>query len=106
MAASIWARLNALFHMPFVRDMEAKVLIATEIAHAVFTVSYARHGEINEAYAQEAVNASVAYLRLYLPERVELREEHAAAVARGEQVVLLYGEPADEEEETDAAMRN
>jgi AcrR family transcriptional regulator len=95
MAAMAWARMDGLFHMPYLRGADCKLLIAIEIVHSVFTVSYARHGEITEAYVQEAVNASVAYLRLYLPERVDLREAPAAAVAVGQPVVPLTAEPSD-----------
>jgi hypothetical protein len=54
---------------------------------------------------QEALDASVAYCRLFLPERLELREVHRAALARGDQVVLVPQGSADSEDKPEAIVK-
>lgn len=85
---STYHRLDAAFHMPPLRDAAAVFHVNIEITDAIWTLSYLEHGRITEALAEEAHRASVAYCRLYLPEHVELRAEHAATLAAGAEVVL------------------
>ena len=100
-AASTYRRLDSAFHMPFVRDADKKFHVVLEILDAVWAISYLQHGCITEEYRREALDATGAYCRLFLPERVELREEHRAAIARGEPVILA---PVSPPGETDAAV--
>jgi AcrR family transcriptional regulator len=81
-------RFDQAFRMPFLREPEKMFHIVVEIMDAVWAISYLRYDEITEDYFQEALAACVAYCRLYLPERLELRDEHREALARGENVVL------------------
>lgn len=87
-AHDVYDRFNAAFHLPFMREVEKKFHIMLEIIDAVWRIGYLKHGAITEEYYGEALDASVAYSRLFLPDRLELREEHRAALTRGEEVVL------------------
>lgn len=87
-ARSTYGRLDAAFHMPYLRDAEKYFHINIEIIDAVLTLSYLKHGHVTGEYRNEALRASVAYCRLFLPERTELRDEHVRAIRRSEPVVL------------------
>ncbi len=49
-------------------------LIAYGIVNAIFTLSYRQYGEITEHFRQEANTACIAYLRCYLPEKLQKKE--------------------------------
>lgn len=78
--------LDRLFHLPFLREPERKFEVALTILDAIWALSYARAGRITDTYADEAFDAYSAYCRLFLPERLELREEFRRAVKAGESV--------------------
>jgi AcrR family transcriptional regulator len=84
----LFRRLNAAFHLPLIRDAETKFLTFIEVVDAVLGISYVRDGDITDDAVAEAHRASVAYCKLFLPEQMELREEVAARLARGEPVIL------------------
>ncbi|WP_187971986.1 TetR/AcrR family transcriptional regulator [Aquibium microcysteis] len=88
----LFRRLNSAFHLPLIRDAEAKFLTFIEVVDAVLGISYARDGDITDEALEEAHRASVAYCKLFLPEQMELREDVAARVARGEPVILDPGD--------------
>lgn len=48
---------------------------AIAISDAIWAVSYARHGQITQELAEEAMRARLAYLRLYIAELTEKRAE-------------------------------
>lgn len=87
-AQLLFRRLNSAFHLPYIRDVETKLLTFIEVIDAVLGISYVRDGEITDETVEEAHRASVAYCRLFLPEQMELREDVAARLARGEPVIL------------------
>jgi AcrR family transcriptional regulator len=87
-AQLLFKRLNCAFHLPFIRDAETKLLTFIEVVDAVLGISYVRDGEITDEAVEEAHRASVAYCRLFLPEQMELREDVAARLARGEPIIL------------------
>jgi AcrR family transcriptional regulator len=81
--AGLYARLKATFVMPKVEGARDKFRIVLEIQDAIWAISFAEHGHITSAYEEEASRACRAYLRLYFPEYVALREEHRETVAKG-----------------------
>jgi AcrR family transcriptional regulator len=87
-AQLLFKRLNAAFHLPYVRDVETKLLTFIEVVDAVLGISYVRDGEIADEAVEEAHRASVAYFRLFLPDHLELREDVAARLDSGEPVLL------------------
>lgn len=91
-AEHVLSRMNQLFVMPLIRDIKTKVEVTLQILDGIWRISYIRHGEIVENFYQEAVRACVAYWRLYLPEYLELRGEHQAAVERGDEIVLALSD--------------
>jgi AcrR family transcriptional regulator len=87
-AQLLFRRLNSAFHLPFIRDVETKLLTFIEVVDAVLGISYVRDGDITDEAVEEAHRASVAYFRLFLPDHLELREDVAARLHRGEPVIL------------------
>jgi AcrR family transcriptional regulator len=87
-AQLLFRRLNSAFHLPFIRDIETKLLTFIEVVDAVLGISYVRDGEITDEAVEEAHRASVAYCRLFLPDQLELREDVVERLARGEPVFL------------------
>ncbi|ABI78300.1 transcriptional regulator, TetR family [Hyphomonas neptunium ATCC 15444] len=85
----MYRRLDTVFHMPFVRDPETKFHITIEILDAVWGISYLKHARITEEFYLEAVDACTAYCRLFLPERIELRDEHRRSLAAGKPVRIV-----------------
>ena len=55
--------------------LEHWLAVSVGVMDGVWTISYAEHGCITDAYLQEAWRASVAYLRSYLPEDLAVRPE-------------------------------
>ncbi|WP_019673949.1 TetR/AcrR family transcriptional regulator [Psychrobacter lutiphocae] len=51
-------------------ELEVKLLIAYNLAHSIFALSYKQRGKITPAMQKEAVIACLAYLRSYLPEKL------------------------------------
>ena len=66
----IHKRLSERYEMPVFEDIEDILLVAYGIVNSVFTLSYRRHQSITDKYLQEALTASIAYLRCYLPEKL------------------------------------
>jgi AcrR family transcriptional regulator len=87
-AGSLYRRYETAFHMPFVREPEKKFHLNINIMDAIWGYSYVRHGEITETYYEEALNACIAYCRLFLPDRVELRDEFKQVAKEGRRAVL------------------
>lgn len=83
-----YLRLSQAFHMPMFRDADRKFHICLEMINAVWSISYLYEGRISDAYFEEAHAACVAYCRLFLPERVELLDEHAVALSQHKRVIL------------------
>lgn len=70
-----YARLNKIFHMPFIRDPQFKFTSRLGILDAFWGASVQKFGCITEEYNEEAMTAIIAYARTYLPDRVEPRAE-------------------------------
>lgn len=66
----VYQRLSERYEMPKLEDIEDVLLITYSIINSVFTLSYRRHESITDKYLQEALTASIAYLRCYLPEKL------------------------------------
>lgn len=63
-------RLAERYEMPRYEDIQDTLLITLSIINGVFTLSYRQHERITDNYLQEALTASIAYLRCYLPEKL------------------------------------
>lgn len=85
----LWRRLRAAFEMPVVQEAERKFTNMLYIQDSLWAASYAEHGCITSAYAEEARRACKAYLRLYFPEHIALKKTVATAVAKDMPVVLI-----------------
>lgn len=59
--------LEAYFHMPFMPDLETKIAVSMAIKDGIWALSYGRHGCITDEFIDAASEASIAYLRNYLP---------------------------------------
>lgn len=87
-AMSLYARLNAAFHMPLIRDVATKFQIAVTLLDAVWAVSYEAHGRITDEFCREAKAVLVSYCGLILPPQLEPRDECLEAAAKGAQIQL------------------
>ncbi len=66
----VYERLSQRYEMPKFEDIEDTLLVTFSIINGVFTLSYRRYQSITDNYLQEAITASIAYLRCYLPEKL------------------------------------
>ena len=64
---------EAYFHLPFVKDLQTKIAMAIAIQDGIWTLSYGRSGSIAPDFVDASVEASVSYLRNYLPTHLEPR---------------------------------
>jgi AcrR family transcriptional regulator len=88
-----YRRLDLAFHVPPLRNARRVFHIAIKIIDSILVMSYLDHGLITEGYRREAVEAAIAYLRQYLPQHLELRNEHLDAIERGLPVFLPQLQP-------------
>lgn len=65
--------MNTYFLMPDIEGLAEKLAMGSVISDAILSISFASHRQITEEYIQEAVRATIAYLRLYLPEIIPAR---------------------------------
>lgn len=66
----VYERLSERYEMPKFEDLQDIFLVTYSIINSIFTLSYRRHESITDNYVQEAITASIAYLRCYLPEKL------------------------------------
>ena len=98
LARGNYGRLNKIFHMPYMSDPERVFEINLAILDGIWEVSVRREGRITNAYMDETNRACFAYLRLFLPDRIDLRDDLRRAQERGE--YLLMHLPGDTLETT------
>lgn len=92
MADNAYSRLNRVFHMPYLSNSRQKFEVRLGILDAIWTLSTRRHGRITEDYYEEAYSACVAYSRIYLPERIERRQELIDAADKRQAIILPFDE--------------
>lgn len=85
-----YARLDQLFHMPFLREPQRKFENRLAILDALWSLSVRQFGHINEAYFEESFRACIAYSRTFMPERVEVRDAHRRAAEEGALICLPF----------------
>jgi len=73
--------LEAYFHLPFVPDLQTKIAISMAVHDGIWALSYGRFGFIAPDFIEASIEASIAYLRNYLPQHIEPRQVDAAALA-------------------------
>jgi len=88
LAEGLYQRMNGAFHMPAIRNAGNIARIMLAIMDAIWALSFLREGRITEAYFEQGFEATIAYARLYLPERVELRDAVRKAAAAGTAIVV------------------
>ena len=88
LARGNYSRLNKIFHMPYMSDPEKVFEINLAILDGIWEVSVRHEGCITEAYMDETDRACFAYLRLFLPDRIDLREALKVAQERGEYLLM------------------
>lgn len=65
--------MDAIFEMPFIRDPAFKFTVLFGLQDGIWASSYAKHGYITPAFAQEGLRAGLAYLSTFLPQTIALR---------------------------------
>lgn len=98
LAYASYARLNKIFHMPYIRDPQFKFACRMNILDSFWSASVQRHGRITDQYHDEAVAASIAYARTYLPDRIEPREEFRELIESDGFVSIPFADFAIQEE--------
>ncbi|WP_227429642.1 TetR/AcrR family transcriptional regulator [Psychrobacter sp. I-STPA6b] len=68
-----YQRLSSQYEMPSYEDLEKVMLVTFSIIHGIFGLSFRHYEQVTDEYAQEAMIASIAYLRCYLPEKLPRR---------------------------------
>ncbi|MET0428863.1 MAG: TetR/AcrR family transcriptional regulator [Microvirga sp.] len=91
LADGMFARYDSVFHMPHITAPSASFHIALSIMDAIWSLSYLKEGAITDGYAEEALAACIAYCRLILPERVEVRQAIRELAALGADMTLPIG---------------
>lgn len=90
MAHASYARLDTIFHMPFMRNPEFRFACRMAMLDAIWSVSVQHHGYITDEFHEEAMVACLAYSRTFFPERLELRDEFRALVESDGMVSIPY----------------
>jgi AcrR family transcriptional regulator len=88
LASAMFGLYDRVFHMPYMSAPERRFQICWAIADAVWSISYRLGKSITADYAAEALEACLAYCRLFLPAQVELREPYLTAARTGQEVTL------------------
>ncbi|MBS0411221.1 MAG: TetR/AcrR family transcriptional regulator [Proteobacteria bacterium] len=99
------SRIQAAFELPDIPDAASKFHTMLEIQDAIWAISFVKHGTITQEYADEAIRACRAYIRLYYPEVVRLRDEVSVLIAGGQRLIMPQGwqpRPEEEDETEDA----
>lgn len=84
-------RIRSAFELPDIVDSANKFHTMIEIQDAIWAISYVNHGYITPEYEREAVRAARAYIRLYFPEEIALREEIRAEIEAGAKTIFPRG---------------
>jgi len=75
MACKLIEMYEGFFRMPIARpEAERKCLIMLTLVDAVWSLSYAKHRCIVPEFLEESTLVAIAYMRTYLPERIDLKE--------------------------------
>lgn len=70
-----YERMAERFIMPKYDDIHLQFLVTFSIINSILTLAYRQKGQITDKYINEAITASIAYLRSYLPDSLPLRDE-------------------------------
>ena len=85
-----YERVNFLFVMPVLDNYPRMTTNRIGIVDSFWTTSVREHGTITEDYHEEAIEAAIAYGRLYLPAYTSPREVLLDAQAAAKRVSLPY----------------
>ncbi len=97
--------MDAIFEMPFVRDPAFKFTVLFGIQDGIWASSYAKHGYITPAFAQEGLRAGIAYLSAFLPQTIALRPPSGEQVPPIPEAVTFPAEPQPKTNTRRAAKR-
>ncbi|MFM2476876.1 hypothetical protein [Celerinatantimonas sp. MCCC 1A17872] len=61
------------FNFVAIKDFQNKIAISFALGDGILGLSYSKHGRITNEYMTESIRASISYLRLYMPEYLDLR---------------------------------
>lgn len=61
------------FNFVAIKDFQNKIAISFALGDGILSLSYSKHGRITNEYMTESIRASISYLRLYMPEYLDLR---------------------------------
>lgn len=84
-------RIQSAFDLPDIVDAPRKFHTMLEIQDAIWAISYVNHRMITPEYELEAIRAAIAYVRLYYPEEVTLKDEIRALIDERHDKILPKG---------------
>ncbi|MZI93074.1 TetR family transcriptional regulator [Vibrio sp. CAIM 722] len=61
------------FNFIGINDFQNKIAISFALGDGILGLSYSKHGKITNDYMTESIRASISYLRLYMPEFLDVR---------------------------------
>ena len=93
MAAKGYDRLDAIFHMPVMRDPHDRFAIRMAMMDAIWSMSVREHGRITDEFFEHSMEACIAYTHTFLPTWLQPRPLLIEATERGEMITLPYVEP-------------
>ncbi len=97
--------MDAIFEMPFVRDPAFKFTVLFGIQDGIWASSYAKHGHITPAFAEEGRRAAIAYLSTFLPQTIALRPPNGDQGPPVPEAAALPGQPHFESNPARATRR-
>ncbi|MEO1964671.1 TetR/AcrR family transcriptional regulator [Hyphomonas sp.] len=97
MSSSGYARLNHIFHMPYLNNPDIKFATRLSILEAIWSMSVRETGRITEEYHREAIEACFAYSHTFLPGRLEPRPLLTEAIENDGTIILPFDEQYEEE---------
>jgi len=82
------SRLETVFHMPEIDNIEIILHSCIVMMDAIWSLSHHLHKTITEYFFQESCKALLTYLELYIPKKVEFRDEVMQAKINNEKLTL------------------
>lgn len=73
LAARRAAFMRKVFDLPAMPDLEQRIATSLALIDGIWALSYSHYRRIDDDYVEEAIVAATAYLRCYLPERLQKR---------------------------------
>ena len=65
------AQLTRHFHLPAIPELHERLSASIACLDGIMQVSFSKNGSVTDWYATEAIRATLAYMRTFMPEHLE-----------------------------------